>query len=433
MKNDVAIVGLGYVGITLAVVLAKKGLRVLGIDISRDVVDSLSRGEPHLFEPGVEELLRKHSKKSLFFQDSYPEELPGAVIICVSTPVDLDTQKPCLENLARAVADISKHLRDDSLVVVRSTVPVGSSRKIVMPLLLNSKKSFKLAFCPERTIQGKALQELQELPQIIGGLNEESSQAAEEFFRKTTPLSVRVSSLEAAEMIKLINNCHTDLIYGYGNEVALMAEKHGLDPVELITCANMNYPRPPLNLPGFVGGGCLTKDPYLLMSSFSSFRYTPGLVRSARSLNETMPVYMADKVLSSLERQHKNIAKAKIFVAGFAYKGKPLTDDTRGSPAPPFIARLKKQAGAVYGHDFLVPQKRIKDMGAIPSTIERGFRGADCVVFLNNHPDYKNLDIVSLVATMNRPALLFDCWRLFDPLHVGKIDGLVYGSIGFGG
>ena len=179
---------------------------------------------------------------------------------------------PAGESAARPPATSPSAARADTLVVVRSTVPVGATRAIVLPELAARWPAPRLALAPERTIQGQALRELEELPQVVGGLDAASGEAAAELFSRLTRRVVRVSSLEAAELVKLVNNCHTDLIYGYGNEVALLAERFGLDPLEVIQGANLEYPRPDLAKPGFVGGGCLSKDPYILLSAAAGDR-----------------------------------------------------------------------------------------------------------------------------------------------------------------
>jgi UDP-N-acetyl-D-mannosaminuronic acid dehydrogenase len=152
----------------------------------------------------------------------------------------------------------------------------------------------KLVMAPERTIQGQALRELVELPQVVGGLDEASRRAGVEFFGGLAETVVEVSDLETAEMVKLSNNCHTDLIYSFGNEIALIAERHGLDPLEVIRAANVGYPRPDLAKPGYVGGGCLSKDPYIMIDSAGDYR--PYLVGQARQLNEFLPVHVAEIV-----------------------------------------------------------------------------------------------------------------------------------------
>ncbi|MFC1992240.1 nucleotide sugar dehydrogenase [Chloroflexota bacterium] len=428
--NRCCVIGMGYVGLTLSVVLADKGFKVIGIDKDERVVSALNEATPPFFEPGVSELLKKHINKQIFIQDFYPERLPQTIVICVSTPVAPRQNKPMLGNLTDVSREIASHMEESSLVIVRSTVPIGTCRSVLLPLLIERVAKVKIAFCPERTIQGQALKEIQELPQIIGGLNEESVKAASNFFKRVTPLRVPVSSLEAAEMVKLICNCHTDLIYGFGNEVALMAEKFGLDPIELIRSANLEYPRPDLNLPGFVGGGCLSKDPYVLISSFDNFKYIPRLVKGARELNESMPVYMAEKTIERMRALGKDVGKTKVFVAGFSYKGTPVTDDIRGTPAEPFVRFLKNHVNNICGHDFLVASDKIREMGAVPCSLEEGFIDADCVIFLNNHLSYRELDINGLAEKMKKPALIVDCWRLFDAEDLSKVDSLVYGSIG---
>ena len=223
--KTVGVVGLGYVGLTLAVTLARKGFTVHGVDTSAAVLDALGKGRPHLFEPGVEEAVRAFLGERLHIGSELPQGGVEAAIICVSTPVNPDTQAPELGNLRAAARHVALRCASDTAVIVRSTVPVGATRSIVLPELLARWGRARLAFAPERTIQGQALRELEELPQVVGGLDGDGRGAAAALFARVTKRVVEVSSLEAAELVKLVNNCHTDLIYSYGNEVALMAER----------------------------------------------------------------------------------------------------------------------------------------------------------------------------------------------------------------
>src|SRR4030095_10869787 len=159
------------------------------------------------------------------------------------------------------------------------------------------------AFAPERTIQGQALRELEELPQVVGGLDSAGRGAAAALFARVTKRGGEVSSLEAGELVKLFNNCHTDLIYSYGNEVALMAERWQLDPLEVIRAANLEYPRPDLAKPGFVGGACLSKDPYILISGSRAAGYTPWLVGQARGVHEHPPVYVGARLVRKIPKE----------------------------------------------------------------------------------------------------------------------------------
>jgi UDP-N-acetyl-D-mannosaminuronic acid dehydrogenase len=348
----------------------------------------------------------------------------------VSTPVDPVTRAPDLEGLRAAAATVAAAAAPETLVVVRSTVPVGATRALVLPALLARGGAARLAFCPERTIQGQALRELAELPQVVGGLDAASAEAAAALFGRLTLRVVRVSSLEAAELVKLVNNCHTDLIYSYGNEVALLAERYGLDPLEVIHAANADYPRPDLARPGFVGGGCLTKDPYILLASARAVGHEPWLVAQARRLNEHLPVHVARRFLDLLHGARGRLDGARVAVLGFAYKGRPPTDDMRGAPALPAVEVLREAGLALAGHDFRVAPEVLAGLGVAPCAVDEAFRDRDGVLLLTDHPEYARLDLPPLLAGLRRPAVVFDSWRILDAAAV-RAAGARYASIGY--
>ncbi|HUG38120.1 MAG TPA: nucleotide sugar dehydrogenase [Candidatus Limnocylindrales bacterium] len=431
MDTRVGVVGMGYVGLTLAVTLAQKGFTVHGVDAAPAVVAALRAGRAHIFEPGVDEGLRADGGRRLHVAETLPEGGVGAVIICVSTPVDPATHAANLENLRQAARHVAERCDPGTLVIVRSTVPVGASRAVVLPELLARWGRARLAFAPERTIQGQALRELQELPQVVGGLDTASRDAAAALFARITNRIVTVASLEAAELVKLVNNCHTDLIYSYGNEVALLAERWGLDPLEVIRAANLGYPRPDLARPGFVGGGCLSKDPYILMSAAEAAGYTPWLIGQARGLNEHLPVHVAERLVALVRETRGSTEGAVLAVLGWAYKGWPPTDDMRGSAVPPMLPLFRAAGLILRGHDFLVAAEVVRGLGAAPVTPEAAFAGADAVLVVTNHPDYAKLDLPGLLSTLRRPAVLFDCWRILDEEAV-RAAGVRYAGIGHG-
>jgi UDP-N-acetyl-D-mannosaminuronic acid dehydrogenase len=428
----VGVVGLGYVGITLAVALGRKGFTVFGCDRVPEVVAALAAGQPHIFEPGIAEGLREHLNARLHVSDALPSTPLDAVVLCVSTPVEPATRRPNLEGLRTAAHAVAHAVGPDTLVVVRSTVPVGASRTVVLPELLSVWGRARLAMCPERTIQGQALRELEELPQVIGGLDGASGEMAEVLFSALAPRTVRVSSLEAAEAVKLINNCHTDLIYSFGNEVALLAERLSLDPLELIRAANVDYPRPDLARPGFVGGGCLSKDPYILLASAESVGHEPWLIGNARRLNEHLPGHVARRFVELLERTRGSLDGARVALLGFAYKGWPPTDDMRGSAVVPMLDVLRQAKLALVGHDFLVAPDVVRGLGVKPCSLWEAFEGADGALIITDHPDYARLDVAAVLPRMRRPALVYDCWRVLPPDAIRRIDGIRYASIGLG-
>ncbi len=430
--SRVAVVGLGYVGLTLAVALARRGVAVDGYDREPRVVEALATARPHLYEPGVAEELRALLGRGLRVAGALPGVAVDAAVICVSTPVEPTTRAPVLEPLRAAARAVAEAFGPDTLVVVRSTVPVGTSRAVVLPELAARWGRARLAFCPERTIQGQALRELTELPQVVGGLDRESLDAAAALFRRLTPRIVPVSSLEAAEMVKLVNNCHTDLIYSYGNEVALLAERLRLDPLEVIRAANLDYPRPDLARPGFVGGGCLSKDPYILIESARAAGHQPWLVPSARALNEHLPRHVARRFLELLAATRGGLEGARVVLLGFAYKGWPPTDDMRGAPVLPMLETLRGAGLALRGHDFLVAPEVLRGLGVEPASLADGFAGADGALVVTDHPEYAKLDLPTLLASMRAPALVYDCWRVLDEEAVRAAGRVRYAGIGYG-
>lgn len=426
-------VGLGYVGLTLSVVLVEKGFQVYGVETNSELVEQLKNGKPHFHERGLEVLLKKFINKTLFISVEIPENIPMDVfIISVGTPLDKETKKPIISHIESAVTDVAKRLRPGNLVVLRSTVPVGLTRSYILPMLQKYQKDrFYLVFAPERTIEGKALSELKYLPQIVGGLDEESLNKASEIFIQVTKTIIRVSSLETAEMIKILDNSYRDLTFAFANEMAMVARRLGLNAVELIEAANFGYPRTNVPVPGFVGGACLEKDPHILVDFATAAGYTPRLVAMARTVNESLPAFTVDLVRAHCSSNGKDISTAKIFVSGLAFKGRPENDDLRGSPTVNFLNCLK-DAGAknIFGHDFVVKREAIAELGITPCALEEGFSGADCVLFMNNHESYEYLDIEKLIPNLNSPALFFDGWRMFDPKVVKSHNNITYEGLG---
>ena len=373
--SRIGVIGMGYVGLTLTAAMARKGYEVYGVEIQPGILESLSHGQPHIFEPGVAEVFDALLGERIFVAAELPPEPVDAAIICVSTPVDQATRMPYLKNLALAAEQIAERCSPETLVVVRSTVPVGSSRNVVLPPLADAWGTVRLVMAPERTIQGVALRELIALPQVVGGLDEPSLELGLALFGGFANQVVPVSSLEAAEMVKLTNNCHTDVIYAFGNEVARMTERLGLDPLEVIRAANLDYPRPDIAKPGYVGGGCLSKDPYLMLSVAGRSGHVPALIGAARALNEDLPVHVATQVAEMMG----SAGGRKLTVLGWAYKGWPPTDDMRGSPIAAMMPVFTAAGIEVRGHDPLVAGEVIKSYGAErrpPARVPRRRRGA---------------------------------------------------------
>ncbi|GAB7038176.1 UDP binding domain-containing protein [Catenuloplanes niger] len=248
-----------------------------------------------------------------------------------------------------------------------------------------------------------------------------------EFFAGLAQTIQTVSSLEAAELVKLTNNCHTDLIYSFGNEIALIAERHGLDPLEVIRATNVDYPRPDIAKPGYVGGGCLSKDPYILIDSAGD--RPPFLVGKARELNEYLPIHVGETIVKMLKEARGRSLGARLAVLGWAYKGWPATDDMRGTPIATMMRVFSAAGVTVIGHDPLVSDDVIRQYGGEPVSLDKAFTDADAVLIINDHPDYRAIQIPDILGGA-KPAFIYDSWRVLDESAV-RAAGIRYAGLGY--
>src|SRR3989344_1593971 len=335
--KHIGVVGLGYVGLTLGITLADLGFKVKGLDKNTVVENSIQKGSHPFFELGLESLLRDHLNKNFKVVSNFRGANNCDIyFISVGTPLNREN-KPDLKYLGSAAEQLGKVLKYGDTVILRSTVPVGTTRDFVAPILekssgLKAGEGFFIAFAPERTIEGKALEELRHLPQVIGGFNHRSAELASSVFSFMTNATVLVDSLEEAEMVKLVNNTYRDVTFAFANEVALIAERWGVDTHRVIDAANYGYDRArvPKPSPG-VGGYCLEKDPYIFIDSAGKKGYIPLLFQNARAVSELMVNHVLSEIESFLKKEKKQAQKTKIVILGFAFKGKPVTSDVRGS------------------------------------------------------------------------------------------------------
>jgi len=411
--NIVCIMGMGYVGLTLGAVMSNKGFDVHGVEINPATLEIIRQGRAHFYEANLDALIRRGIKLGkLHVHEEIPEGIPfDAFIITVGTPLD-EEGKPRMDMVENVTNGICRRMRDGAMVILRSTVKLGTSLNVVRPKLDATGKAYDLCFCPERTVEGKALEELVALPQIVGGLNEESTARAMSMFRRLTPMIVKVSSLMTAELIKLLDNSYRDLSFAFGNEVALISEAAGLDGQEVIRSANMGYPRTNIAKPGFVGGPCLEKDPHILIDSLKGYNVVPELIKKGREINEGMVDYVFESVMKSLAPKKKPV----VSLMGLAFKGQPDTDDLRGSLALRMIRlfRERKPDAVLRGQDYVCSDVMIRSTGIEPADDVEAFRGADAVIIMNNHRKYFTLDIEQRALLLNKSALVYDCWNVFQ-------------------
>lgn len=433
-NREVCVLGMGFVGLTLGVSLCDVGFRVKGYEVREDLVNTLNDGQAPFYEKGLASFLRFHvDKKNLTVSTQLEDCRADVYIITVGTPVGDDNQ-PNLEYLRSAVKSIGGVLKKKDLVILRSTVPVGTTRKVAIPALeeasgLRVGEEFFLSFAPERTVEGNALEELKSLPQVVGGYDKRSQDVTANFFSHLNKTIVRVESLESAEMVKLVNNCYRDVNFAFANELALYCHHWDLDVHRVIEAANEGYARSrvPYPSPG-VGGACLRKDPYLYR--YSNENDVPGisLSEAGRAVNEYMPRLVFEKAKSFCEKQGKR--NPKVFIVGFAFKGEPETSDMRDSPTLDLVKHIQSDSSwTLYGYDPVVKRDELTALSIQGVSLREGFQDADCVIVMNNHRSYRDMDILGLAQQMNHPGLILDCWNLFSRREIEGVDGVHYGGL----
>jgi len=431
--SNVCIIGLGYVGLTLAVAMAEAGFSVEGVERDQKVLDALVTGKAHFSEAGLDTVLADQIAAGRFrFSKTIGADSKATVfIVTVGTPVGSDkrTQSAGLLAVTNMIANV---LKDGDLIILRSTVRIGTSRDTVLPILDATGRKYQLAFCPERTLEGKALLELRSLPQIVGGIDATSTFRASQIFSFLTPSVVRVHDLETAEMVKLVNNTQRDFVFAFANEVAAMCDAVGISAKEVIDAGNLGYPRANLPLPGPVGGPCLEKDPYILAEGLERYGFVPSLSLAGRRWNESLPTRAAAEV----SREFKKIANRsarKVVIAGVAFKGRPATSDLRGTMAVPFIDALRVEfpGAAFIGWDAVASASDVANLNveAAPS-LEAAFADADVVVIQNNHEVFGRMDLGALAGSMTENGIVYDLWNQHNPRNMKLPNGVTYRGLG---
>lgn len=432
--HSVCIIGLGYVGLTLATVMAGVGFDVLGVEIRDDVLEKVKKGQPHFFEPTLEDRLSNLVKKGkIRFSQIIPEDWDGTVfIITVGTPLGTDG-KIRIEYIKNVAMQVVKHLKKGDMVIMRSTVKIGTTRNLIYPVLQEAGVDIDLAFCPERTLEGRALIELRQLPQIVGGMTLPAAIRASQLFQFLTPTVIRVSDVETAEMIKLIDNTNRDIMFAYANEVARACDSIGVSAIEVIQMGKLGYPRTNIPVPGLVGGPCLEKDPYILAESIRAQGVEMEMTLAARRRNERQPLDIVEYIKQQTDQIKGFPKKPEIAVLGLAFKGQPSTDDLRGTMARPIFAALQKHfpAANFRGYDAVVAGEEIKLFGLKPcDSLEEALTGVNVAVILNNHVEFVMMPLESLFEKMARPSFIYDVWNSFDARELNIPEGCGYVALG---
>lgn len=429
----VGIIGLGYVGLTLAIAAADCGIKTYGVEISDKIKGCLKENRAHFFEPGLDNLIEKYNNKVFFCVDKFPSDVKfDAFIVTVGTPLKKGASVPNFEYIKSALLSVKKVYTGDELFILRSTVSVGTTRNVVLPYLAQlcntPEEDILVSFCPERTVEGKAIDELKNLPQIISGNNDKSLEVAQNLFRKITPYVISVKSLEEAELVKLYCNTYRDITFALGNVFCMAAQTFGVDGMDVIKAANQGYQRSNICLPGFVAGPCLEKDAYILTNNMVECA-SKDFIMGARKFNESLE----DIVVDWVERKiGAGSSEKTILMSGMAFKGVPETSDLRGSSSVYIAKKLKDKGYTLRLHDFVADLQEMKELkvGECYKDLHEAALGTDVVLVLNNHKKYASVKKADVYNGKEVPVL--DTWNVCTTLWNSNIDICNLGNMNIG-
>jgi len=410
------IIGLGHIGLPLLVYLAEKVSNISGFDKSFKKIKELKKGKISFFEKNLNILLKKNLiSKKINFDSTFRKVKSQNYIICIGSEIRKNSIDN--KNLISICREIGKKLNEDDLVVLRGTVQIGLSRKVLIPILEKSSgltcgKNFNFAFMPERIIEGEALFELKNLPQLVSGYSNQCKNQALNFARFHFDKIIELSSLEEAEIIKLSSNAYRDLNFAFANEITRIASKFNLSGNKLIKNSNLGYTRNNISLPSIgVGGYCLPKDPVLFSKIFTkSDGYAFGKI--SRQINNDNVKECFKKIIQINNRFNK------ILILGATFKGLPETIDLRNSPSIEISKLFKTKAKKIEFYD--VKQHEIKlnysklDIKFVKNL--KQINQFDLIILANNHPKY--VEIIEgekgIKYNKNKNKIIFDPWCLLN-------------------
>lgn len=407
-KNlKLAIVGLGYVGLPLAVAFAKKGVRVIGFDISQEKIAALKKGIDPTGElnPGEVSLSR-------IFYTSNPRELRRAnfIITAVPTPID-EAKQPDLTPVKKSAEIIGKNLNKNTVVVYESTVYPGVTEEICGPIIekfsgLRCGKDFWLGYSPERINPGDKEHTLEKIVKIVSGMDYRTLKLVASVYKIICEAGVyEAPNIKTAEAAKVIENIQRDLNIALVNELALIFARAGISTREVLEAAGTKWNFHKYQ-PGLVGGHCIGVDPYYLTYLAQKLGYHPRVILAGREINDYMPEYAAELLIKGLVEAGKTVQNSKVLIMGLTFKEN--INDTRNSKAKDVIRRLKEYQIEVWGHDPILSEgevnhfgvKNIVDLGLMPKV--------DGIVLLVIHDQFKEITLAGLKKLMKIPGVLLD-------------------------
>lgn len=396
--NKVCMIGLGYIGLPTAAVLASQKVNVIGVDINQQAVDTINRGEIHIVEPELDILVHSTVKEGYLRATTTPEKA-NAFIMAVPTPFKGDDYEPNLDYIESATRALSKVLEKGNIVILESTSPVGATEKmaswlaeerpdLTFPQQVGEDSDIRIAHCPERVLPGHVIRELVQNDRIIGGMTSKCTEVATELYKIFVDGECIATNARTAEMSKLTENASRDVSIAFANELSILCEKIDIDVWELISLAN-RHPRVNILNPGCgVGGHCIAVDPWFIVNAFP---HDAQLIKTAREVNDGKPHFVIDKVKEAV----KGIENPKIACLGLAFK--PDIDDLRESPALEITKALSDNAEFT----ILAVEPNIKELPKVLEnrknvkliSLEEAKDKADIFIILVKHKEFIGLKV----------------------------------------
>ena len=379
----VVMMGLGYIGLPTAALIASRGIKVQGIDINQSVVDTINEGQIHIVEPALDGLV-KHVVERGLLKASTTVDTADVYLIAVPTPFKGD-HEPDLKYVESATMMILPNLKSGDLFIIESTSPVGTTdkmAKIIFEERPELKGKINIAYCPERVLPGKVIYELEHNDRVIGGLDEESTKAAQDFYRHFVKGDLHATNAKTAEMCKLVENSSRDVSIAFANELSMICDKAEINVWELINLAN-KHPRVNILQPGTgVGGHCIAVDPWFIVSEFEK---EAVIIRNAREINNYKTEWVIEKIKSTaLQFELDNSRKPTVALMGLAFK--PDIDDLRESPAVLVADTLISKNK----YNLLLVEPNLQKSIKYDLTDYEDLNGkADVIIYLVAHKEFK--------------------------------------------
>ncbi|MBA7657583.1 UDP-N-acetyl-D-mannosamine dehydrogenase [subsurface metagenome] len=406
--KKICVIGLGYIGLPTACILAKSGYDILGVDVNDDVINLLNSGNIHIEEEGLRELFKKVVGEKRI-KVSKNLEKSDIFIISVPTPLN-EENKADLSYIIEATKMIKDYIQKGNLVILESTSPPGTTRNIVGNIIdkdtgLKSGKDYYLSYCPERVMPGKIVYELVNNTRIIGGINRKSAEKAKEVYEKFVEGKIYLTTLEIAELVKLAENTYRDVNIAFSNELSLICSDYGVNVWDVIKFANM-HPRVNILNPGpGVGGHCIPIDPWFMLENINR---KDTLIEKSRNVNNSIPFIISNKILEII-KEYKN---PKVTFFGLSYKEN--VGDIRESPAIAIYNELIKKGINVSIFDPLIKNTKYKLV-----SLEDSLINSDLLLLLTAHKIFNNVSL-DHVSKLMRNKNIFDTRNFFNKDFVKK-------------